>query len=242
MTQLKTITSCEVCDSTDLVPVLDLGDQPMCDDLVPIGNNMMPISYPLRLVACPRCITIHQAVQVEKRILFPQTYHYRAALTQDVLDGMRELLELCPDVSLALSLHATGDRERSQLMPINRRWPIADILSFLRDFYAQKAPDRSLLVQYTVIRGVNDSARHAAELVQLLAGLPVKLNLIPLNEVEPSRFRGPEPQSLASFRDAIHAAGMRVMVRYSKGQDIEAACGQLVIKHQPLSETETARA
>ena len=94
MTQLKTITSCEVCDSTDLVPVLDLGDQPMCDDLVPIGNNMMPISYPLRLVACPRCITIHQAVQVEKRILFPQTYHYRAALTQDVLDGMRELVEM----------------------------------------------------------------------------------------------------------------------------------------------------
>lgn len=94
MTQLNTITSCEVCDSTDLVPVLDLGDQPMCDDLVPIGNDAMPISYPLRLVSCSRCITIHQAVQVEKRILFPQSYHYRAALTQDVLDGMRELVGL----------------------------------------------------------------------------------------------------------------------------------------------------
>lgn len=65
----------------------------MCDDLVPIGNPAVPQAYPLRLLGCPRCITVHQAVQVEKRLLFPQTYHYRAALTQDVVDGMRELVQ-----------------------------------------------------------------------------------------------------------------------------------------------------
>lgn len=86
------IRSCEVCGSTDLVPVLDLGDQPMCDDLVPIGSNAVPHAYPLRLLGCNRCITVHQAVQVEKKLLFPQSYHYRAALTQDVQDGMRELV------------------------------------------------------------------------------------------------------------------------------------------------------
>jgi SAM-dependent methyltransferase len=92
MSNSHNIRSCEVCDSTDLIPVLDLGDQPMCDDLVPIGSNAVPRAYPLRLLGCNRCITVHQAVQVEKHLLFPQTYHYRAALTQDVLDGMRELV------------------------------------------------------------------------------------------------------------------------------------------------------
>jgi 23S rRNA (adenine2503-C2)-methyltransferase len=152
------------------------------------------------------------------------------------LEGIQGLLEAFPQVALALSLHATNDRERSQLMPINRRWPIGTILDFLRRFYQQHPDeDRSLLVQYTVIRGVNDSPRHAQELLSLLEGLPVKVNLIPLNEVEPSRFQGPDPRSLEAFRDTIHSAGMRVMIRYSKGQDIEAACGQLVIKHETPS-------
>lgn len=89
-----TITSCEVCDGTDLVPVLDLGAQPMCDDLVPIGNEAMPATYPIELLACPTCLTVHQKYQVEKKVLFPATYHYRAAMTKDVLDGMAELVAL----------------------------------------------------------------------------------------------------------------------------------------------------
>jgi len=157
------------------------------------------------------------------------------------LDGLKILLERFPKVSLALSLHATTERERSQLMPINRRWPITHILDYLRDFYQQRGDDASLLVQYTVIRGVNDSHDHADRIVELLQGLPVKLNLIPLNEVEPSRFQGPDPESLERFRDRINAAGVRVMIRYSKGQDIAAACGQLVVaaekrKSSPASE------
>ena len=86
---MQLITTCEVCDGTELIEVLDLGDQPMCDDLVPIGNDAMPKNYPLRLAGCPTCYTVHQAVQVEKALLFPPTYHYRAAMTQDVIDGMR---------------------------------------------------------------------------------------------------------------------------------------------------------
>jgi hypothetical protein len=89
-----TITSCEVCDGTELVPVLDLGAQPMCDDLVPVGNDAMPRTYPIELLACPTCLTVHQKYQVEKKALFPATYHYRAAMTKDVLDGMAELVVL----------------------------------------------------------------------------------------------------------------------------------------------------
>lgn len=93
MGNVTEITSCEVCGNTELVPLLDLGDQPMCDDLVPIGSDAVPSRYPLRLVGCAQCITVHQAIQVEKHLLFPSTYHYRAALTQDVLNGMRELVD-----------------------------------------------------------------------------------------------------------------------------------------------------
>ncbi len=153
------------------------------------------------------------------------------------LDGLKILLNEFPDVALALSLHAARDRERSQLMPINRRWPIAEVLAYLRSFYAQGLTDRSLLVQYTVIQGVNDSQEHALDLIKLLEGLPVKLNLIPLNEVEPSRFRGPEPRSLEALCKILQTAGMQVMVRYSKGQDIGAACGQLVIKNETKART-----
>lgn len=88
------VSACEVCDGRELVPVLDLGAQPMCDDLVPIGSSAQVKRYPLELLACLRCFTIHQKYQVEKQLLFPRTYHYRAAMTQDVLAGMRELVDL----------------------------------------------------------------------------------------------------------------------------------------------------
>ncbi|MEM6309324.1 MAG: class I SAM-dependent methyltransferase [Pseudomonadota bacterium] len=93
MTHVQFIDTCEVCGNDQLVPVLDLGEQPMCDDLVPIGNPARPTPYPLKLLGCRRCITVHQAFQVEKKALFPMDYHYRAALTKDVVDGMRELVQ-----------------------------------------------------------------------------------------------------------------------------------------------------
>jgi SAM-dependent methyltransferase len=92
--QMTTISACEVCDSADLHTVLDLGSQPMCDDLVPIGNPAQPQKYPLELLLCPRCLTVHQKYQVEKSVLFPQTYHYRAAMTEDVIAGMADLVDL----------------------------------------------------------------------------------------------------------------------------------------------------
>ena len=103
MANTTTITSCEVCGHSNLQPLLDLGSQPMCDDLVPLNQDLVAKSYPLRLIGCPKCITVHQEVQVEKTLLFPNSYHYRASLTKDVLDGMEELVssvnECCGNVS-----------------------------------------------------------------------------------------------------------------------------------------------
>jgi 23S rRNA (adenine2503-C2)-methyltransferase len=142
------------------------------------------------------------------------------------LDGLDSLVSIHPDVRLAISIHSAVDSERSRIMPINKRWPLAMLMDKLRHLPTQMK--HGLLLQYTLIHGVNDSIEHAKKLTELVQGMNVKINLIPLNPVGPSRLKGPELASLEIFRDEIHRSGLRVMVRYSKGQDIFAACGQLV--------------
>ncbi len=144
------------------------------------------------------------------------------------LDGLEELVKIHPAVRLAISVHSAIDAERSKIMPINRRWPLAQLIQKLRSLPTQQ--ENGLLIQYTLISGVNDSLLHADKLVEILDGLNVKINIIPLNPVGPSRMKAPETQQLENFRDQIYKSGIRVMVRYSKGQDIAAACGQLVIQ------------
>lgn len=151
-----------------------------------------------------------------------------AVSTAGHLPGLREFTSRWPGAALALSLHHPDDVQRSRLMPINRRWPLTDVLGFLRRHYAGRPRGAWLLVQYTVIAGRNDGIPEAEALVELLRGIPVKVNLIPLNPVDVLRMKGPQPDRLHAFRDHIHQAGVRVMIRYSKGQDIDAACGQLV--------------
>ena len=148
--------------------------------------------------------------------------------TAGQLPGIKRFFEAYPTGTLALSLHATNDRDRSRIMPINRKWPIREVLSYLRQHYSQAHRRGHLLVQYTLIAGVNDQDEHAKELYELLQGIPVKVNLIPLNPVAPSRLEAPDASYVERFRDVLHKAGVRVMIRYSKGQDIAAACGQLV--------------
>ncbi|MCV3243692.1 class I SAM-dependent methyltransferase [Mesorhizobium sp. ZC-5] len=94
-TDTISITRCEVCGSSELRDVLDLGNHPLCDDLVPVGDERVPVEYPISIAYCPTCKTAHQNYQVPKRTLFPESYHYRARHTADVLNGMRQLVEAC---------------------------------------------------------------------------------------------------------------------------------------------------
>lgn len=93
--ELNRIRKCELCNGTRLEAVLDLGAHPMCDDLIPVGDGRVSVAYPISILYCPTCRTAHQQYQIPKRILFPETYHYRAHLTADVLNGMRQLVERC---------------------------------------------------------------------------------------------------------------------------------------------------
>ena len=92
---LNQITSCEVCGNENLIPVLDLGLHPMCDDLVSVGETRVCKEYPIDIVYCDTCLTAHQKFQVPKEELFPRTYHYRSRFTADVLNGMKGLVESC---------------------------------------------------------------------------------------------------------------------------------------------------
>ena len=94
---LNVISSCEVCGNKDLVPVLDLGLHPMCDDLVEVGDARVCKEYPIEILFCKNCITAHQKFQVPKHDLFPSNYHYRSRFTADVLTGMVGLVESCVD-------------------------------------------------------------------------------------------------------------------------------------------------
>jgi SAM-dependent methyltransferase len=95
MNNYKEISVCEVCDASQLKPVLNLGLHPLCDDLVPVGGPEVCSEYPIDISYCTQCNTAHQSYQVEKKLLFPPTYHYRARFTSDVLDGMSELVDAC---------------------------------------------------------------------------------------------------------------------------------------------------
>lgn len=95
MSEVKRVTTCEVCDASVLEPVLNLGAHPLCDDLVPVGKPDVCNEYPIEISYCRNCNTAHQGYQVEKKLLFPKTYHYRARFTADVLDGMSEFVSDC---------------------------------------------------------------------------------------------------------------------------------------------------
>ena len=131
------------------------------------------------------------------------------------------------DCSLAISLHAPNDPIRDQLVPINRRYPIASLLEACRGYLGSIGPHRKLLFEYTLLRSVNDDVGHARELANLLRGLPCKINLIPFNSFDYSDYQPPSRQAVLDFQTVLIEQGYTAMIRSTRGDDISAACGQL---------------
>ncbi len=132
------------------------------------------------------------------------------------------------DVSLAISLHAPNNELRNQLVPLNRKYPIAELLRSAQG-YLEKLPDkrRKITLEYTLIREVNDRPEHARELAALLVDTPCKINLIPFNPFDQSDYKRVSNNALYRFRDILIEAGYTVTLRTTRGDDIDAACGQL---------------
>jgi len=141
------------------------------------------------------------------------------------LDRLREVSE----ASLAVSLHAPNDALRDQLVPINRKYPIAMLLESCRKYIdAQSDNKRVVTVEYTLIAGINDQPEHARELAALLSDFPCKINLIPFNTFPQSDYQRPSGNAVSRFWQVLVDAGYIVTVRTTRGDDIDAACGQLV--------------
>lgn len=132
------------------------------------------------------------------------------------------------DASLAISLHASNDELRSSIMPINKKYPIAELLSAVSE-YMESLPDKRVpVIEYTMIAGVNDHRQHARELAELLKDFPCKINIIPFNPFSLSDYARPSNNAITNFRQILQRAGYTVTVRTTRADDIGAACGQLV--------------
>ena len=146
--------------------------------------------------------------------------------TAGYVPGIRKLAQEELNVGLAISLNATIDSVREELMPINRRFKIADLLEVAREFHQLRG--YGVTFEYVLMDGVTDSDEDAIRLAQLTADVPCKINLIPYNELGPdSDFRRPPSGRLKAFYRVLDKAGAEFTVRESRGRDIDAACGQL---------------
>lgn len=147
--------------------------------------------------------------------------------TAGVVPAIYELAKVT-DVSLAISLHAPSNDLRDKLVPLNRKYPIETLLDACRHYVDGLGDRRTLTMEYTLMRGVNDTIAHAKALASLLADVRCKINLIPFNPFPASGFERPEPDSVRKFQTYLMNRGYATMLRTTRGEDIAAACGQLV--------------
>jgi 23S rRNA (adenine2503-C2)-methyltransferase len=145
--------------------------------------------------------------------------------TSGLVPQIYKLAEEC-NVALAVSLHAPNDELRNELVPINRKHPIAELLAACWH-YVDKQNGRSITFEYVMLDGVNDKPEHARQLARLMKGRPAKINLIPFNIFPGTRYRRSAAATILKFRDILNESGVIATTRRTRGDDIDAACGQL---------------
>jgi 23S rRNA (adenine2503-C2)-methyltransferase len=150
--------------------------------------------------------------------------------TSGLVPTIRRLGEETP-VKLAVSLNATTDAQRDVLMPINRRWPLAELMAACREFPIRNG--RRITFEYVLLGGVNDTLEDARRLADLVRGIPAKVNLIPYNANPGLPYVAPPPDRVVDFQEALAARHLTVVVRKNRGRDISAACGQLAAEGGP---------
>ena len=174
---------------------------------------------------------VQRAVEVLTQSPAPQLRQVSVTVsTSGVLPGLERFLKESR-ASLALSLNATTDEVRDRIMPVNRRWPIAVLLEAARRFPLSHG--RRVTFEYVLLAGVNDSLADARRLPELLRGIPTKLNLIPYNPYPGTALRTPPHQRIVAFHARVVAQGQLCLVRWPRGREIAAACGQLAARAVP---------
>lgn len=145
--------------------------------------------------------------------------------TSGVIPEMARLRDLSP-VALAVSLHAPNDELRNVLVPINKKYPLVDLMAMCKNYFKDE-PRRVVTFEYVMLKGVNDQPEHARQLIKLLKNIPSKVNLIPFNPFPLTDYERSSKEAIDAFRDMLIAKGINTITRKTRGDDIDAACGQL---------------
>ena len=155
-------------------------------------------------------------------------YEVKGSLVRGYVREIEKLGALTPNPNLAISLNATTDDVRTRIMPINKKWPIAALLDAARRYPLSHG--RRVTFEYVLLAGVNDADADADRLPRLLKGIPSKINLIPWNPFQGPQFERPSAERIRTFQERLRAADMAVYIRTPRGDDIDAACGQLAAR------------
>ena len=159
------------------------------------------------------------------------SYRHMTVSTVGLVPQIKQLAEAGLPIHLALSLHSPDDDVRDKLMPVNHKWPVAEVVATMREY--QGTTGRKVTFEYLLIDGINDTADQASRLAQLVQGFPNVVNLIPFNWVDTGHgFKRPARARVQAFRAVLENAGVNVTERVERGHDISAACGQLAGQHK----------
>lgn len=145
--------------------------------------------------------------------------------TSGVLPELERLKEVSP-VALAVSLHAPNDELRNELVPINKKYPLVQLMALCKKYFKDE-PRRKVTFEYVMLKGVNDQLEHATQLIKLLKDVPAKVNLIPFNPFPMTQYQRSSQATIDAFRDRLIHNGINTITRKTRGDDIDAACGQL---------------
>ena len=165
---------------------------------------------------------------MQDTLCYSLSKHKITISTSGIVPALRRLNEMS-DISLAVSLHAPNNELRDELVPINKKYPLEELIPACKEFI-EGDKRRKVTWEYVMLDGVNDSDKHARQLITLLQGVPSKLNLIPFNPFPGTSYRCSSPERIERFRQILMKAGIIAITRKTRGDDIDAACGQLVGK------------
>ena len=195
--------------------VAALGDAARVSNIVFMGMGEPLLNYD-NTVRAARLLTDEAGLDFSARRVTVST----SGIVPRIADLGRDL-----DTQLAISLNATTDETRTRIMPINKKWGLGALMEALRAYPLPRR--RRITVEYVLLDGVNDSDDDARRLIRLLAGIPVKINLLPLNAHERTELEPPSDERVRSFQAILRKAGLNAIVRTARGREISAACGQL---------------
>jgi 23S rRNA (adenine2503-C2)-methyltransferase len=234
---LRTLTAGEIVEQI----IIALNDAYGASQKTPRGTNLVamgagepflafdPLMKALKIMSDPRGLHI-----VPNRV---------TVSTAGIVPRIRELATIEDRPHLAISLAAPTDELRDELMPINKRWPLEELLAACKEFEQSLKPGERFTFEYVMLDGVNDTDEHARQLANLLNrhGLRAKVNLIPHNPADPLPYRPSQPARVESFKHILESKGVHAFVRRPRGRDIYAACGQLAARRTPSQPVQATR-